>query len=126
MTARKVPFTIHCRDDRGLTVTTHAVEGNPFGVSGVTLGIGDELEVTAEILEWSRDRNGHSWLEDEPTATSRWGLGPCPDDLKAEVRERVKSAAREELSFLMRNNPRLARASNAEKRAAALQDVLDS
>lgn len=49
---------------------------------------GEELELTADIIESAKDRNGNSWLDLDPGEQVQrygkqiWGIGPVPADIE--------------------------------------------
>jgi len=84
----------------GLTVPT----GGMF-TGGRVLARGDEITVTPELIDLTKDRNGDSWAADlsEDAQRARWGVvrfapGPLADDLALSQQlaaERTAEAAAE-------------------------------
>jgi hypothetical protein len=129
MTTPTTPFLIHALAPEGINVVTRAV--TPFTADSVTVFPGDSLEITAEILELNRDRDGVSWLEydlDQQRAAwrgrVRFDHGPVPLEV-LEKRETARlDALRRERQSLLQGNPALAKANAAAKRMASINEQL--
>jgi len=120
------PITIHGLDPSGLNVVVGGAPDQPFTARAETLNFGDELVITPAIRELNTDRDGVCWLDWTPDEQGahwrriRFGRGPAPESVTAELAARDRAAAIAERDNLIRTNPRLAKATNAELRLAEL------
>ncbi len=82
MTTNKTPAAgdvIHFRSSMSV-----AIGGND---DGRVFHRGEELVLTADIIEASKDRLGNSWLDLDPSEQVKrygkqvWGTGPVPEDI---------------------------------------------
>lgn len=120
MSERKTPFTIHSLDPSGVNIVTRSV--SPFTADSVVLLPGDSYEITSEIYELSRDRDGNSWLDRDST---HWGHGEVPQHVKDAAESARLETLRAERDNLLHMNPHLARATAASLRLDALNAALE-
>jgi hypothetical protein len=122
---------IHALDpDRGLTLSVYEKGADPMTARPIVIPYGGQIELTRELIEAARDREGFSFLEETEAEQiaryghRRFGVGPVPESIKADLKAQRRAKAERERAALIQMNPNVAAAAAGLGRLAQLDREL--
>jgi hypothetical protein len=125
----KLPFNLYAVDPAGVNIVVY-IGADAITSKAVTLRPAESIEVTQSVYEANVDRSGESWIDLTPEEQiERWGrvrfgTGDVPESVEATAKAEKDAAARQELDFMLKSNPHVAKSVGAARRAEELQSQI--